>query len=102
MAREIEMERQPLGSGTVHIGGDAFVANGGRIEEGGPAEGSVGVHNEGSRAWGATYDRDPASPPVGSLQTEPLTPTIDYSANYSPERADRWKGDLGHEGHEGF
>lgn len=97
------MERQPLGSGTVHIGGDAFVANAGRIEEGGPPQGSVGVNSYGSRAWGHRYDSDPADPSVGSLQTYAPTPEINYSANF-PENGGEtaWKGVTGKEGRKGF
>lgn len=86
------LKRQPLGGDTVHIGGPLFVANGGAIEEGGPAQGPVGVHSEGARAWGATYDRDPGSPGVGSLQVDPINPEIFYDATFSPEREARWRG----------
>jgi len=96
------MPRQPLGDNTVHIGGDEFVANAGVVEYGGPAQGSVGVNSDGSRGWGLTYDRDPGSPTVRSLQVDPINPEINYSGNYDPDLADRWKGNLGREGHAGF
>ena len=96
-------ERQPLGEDTVHIGGPAFVANGGVIEMGGPAQGPVGVNSEGSRAWGFTYDRDPATPGVGGLQVHPIVPEINYSAIYPDNGGETdWKGDLGKDGHDGF
>jgi len=89
------MRRQPLGIDSVHIGGPLFVANGGVIEEGGPAQGPVGVHAEGSRAWGFSYDRDPASPGVGGLQVDPIVPEINYSNYNNPDPENPWKGDLG-------
>ena len=88
-------DRQPLGDSTVHIAGDLFVANGGVVDYGGPAQGSVGIHAEGNRSWGATYDRDPPTPGVGTLQVDPLVPEINYSAIFSEEGSARWKGDQG-------
>lgn len=99
------VERQPLGDGTVHVGGPLFVANAGTVEEGSPANHGLGTMTDGDRAWalrGAgpqqTWRGDmanyPASPGVGSLQVDPILPDINYSATF-PENGgnDAWKGE---------
>ena len=62
------MQRQPLGDGTVHIGGPDIVANAGRIELGGPAQGPTGEMRMA----------DPASEPLPF----PPTPGLDDNGNF--------------------
>lgn len=89
-------ERMPLGDNTIHIGSNAFVANGGVVEYGGPAQGPVGIHSEGARSWALRGLPIPGSPSIGSLQVEPIVPEANYDGLFPRNGGETaWKGDLG-------
>ena len=96
--------RTPLGDDVVHVGGPEFVANAGRVERGGPAQGGLGELSRGAGSWGSTGslgqpytaagEQFPTSPSVESLQVNPKRYPVNYEAGFPANGGEEaWKGE---------